>query len=84
MYERYRQVKRCCRRSSNEMVVIPEEETINLTLASPKRRMSVDITDQKGVDEFVTISKAKTLIIESEEKKDVEETNEENWHTMSL
>jgi len=88
LYERYRQVKRCCRRSSNEMVVIPEEETINLTLASPKRRMSVDITDQKlgvkGVDEFVTISKAKTLIIESKEKKDVEETNEENWHTMSF
>merc|ERR1712142_1026766 len=88
LYERYRQVKRCCRRSSNEMVVIPEEETINLTLASPKRRMSVDITDQKlgvkGVDEFVAISKAKTLIIESEEKKDVEETNEEKWHTMSF
>jgi len=88
LYERFRQVRRCCRRSSNEMVVIPEEESINLTLVSPKQRISEDFSGRKleiqHEDEFVTISQTKTLIIETEEKRDVQETNEEKWHTMSF
>jgi len=88
LYERYRLVKRQCRRSSSELVPIPEEESIALTLASPKHRMSADFSDKileiQQEDEFVTISEAKTLVFETEKRKEEENTNEENWHTMSF
>ena len=70
------------------MVVIPEEASIDLTLVNPKHRMSEDFSNRKleiqNDDEFITISQTKTLVIETEEKKNVEEINEEKWHTMSL
>jgi len=88
LYERFRQVRRYCRRSSNDMVVIPEEASIDLTLVNPKHRMSEDLSGRKleiqNDDEFITISQTKTLVIETEEKKNVEEINEEKWHTMSF
>jgi len=87
LYERYRQVKRQCRRSSSDLVPIPEEESIALTLASPKHRMSADLSncyfEIQQDDEFVTISEAKKLVFETEKIKEEETTDEENWHTMS-
>jgi len=84
LYERFRQVKRWCRRSSNELMPIPEGESLAMILASPAKRPSVDCGEQKletPKDEFLTISKARTVLVETVE---AEQTNEENWHTMSF
>jgi len=86
LYERFRQLKRLSRRTS-DLVPIPEEEPISLTLASPSRRMSADLSstaDTQQVDEFVVISRSKTLVFESAGSKDEEVTAEESWHTMSF
>ena len=87
LYERYRLVKRQSRRSSSDLVPIPEEESIALTLASPKHRMSADLSncyfEIQQEDEFVTISEAKKLVFKTEAIKEEETTDEENWHTMS-
>lgn len=87
LYDRYRQLKRQSRRSSSDLVAIPEEESIALTLASPKHRMSTDISNsyfEIQDDEFLTISSSKTLVFETEDKKEEQTTDEENWHTMSF
>jgi hypothetical protein len=88
LYERFRQVKRGCRRSSNELMPIPEGESLAMVLASHTNRQTVDLGEQKldtpEEDEFVTISKARTVLVETEERKEAEQTNEENWHTMSF
>jgi len=85
LYERFRQVKRSCRRSSNELMPIPEGESVTMILASPTRRPSVDLDEQKletlNEDEFLTVSKARTVLVETEETG---QSNEENWHTMSF
>jgi len=86
LYERFRQLKRLSRRTS-DLVPIPEEESISLTLASPSRRMSTDLSataDTQQVDDFVIISRSKTLVFESAGSKDEEVTTEESWHTMSF
>jgi len=88
LYERYRQVKRQCRRqSSGSLVAIPEEESIALTLASPKRRMSLDLSNsyfEIEQDEIVSVSSSKKLELETEQKKADQTHTEENWHTMTF
>lgn len=83
LYERYRQVKRHCRRQSCELVAIPEEESIALTLASPKHRMSSELSNtyfEIEQNEIVSISS----VFETEQKKADQTNDEENWHTMSF
>jgi len=89
VYERYRQVKRQCRRLSSELVPIPEEESIALTLASPKRRISIDENFSNSFfenqeKEIFDINSSKKLPFEPVEKKEEQTTDEENWHTMSF
>jgi len=89
VYERYRQVKRQCRRLSSELVPIPEEESIALTLASPKRRISIDENFSNSFfenqeKEIFDISSSKKFPFEPVEKKEEQTTDEENWHTMSF
>ena len=80
LFERYRQVRRLSRRTS-DLVPIPEEETINLTLASPKRRLSEDFIDNTiKEDEFYKISRTKGIVFEAQEER----ITEEDWHTLSL
>ena len=40
LYERFRSVKRLCRRQSSDLVAIPEEHSLDLTLASSRARRS--------------------------------------------
>jgi len=87
LYERYRQVKRQCRRSSSELVPIPEEESIALTLASPKRRMSADLSTSNTEiqdDEKVKPNLSKRLAFEIEQNKEELTADDENWHTMTF
>jgi len=80
LFERYRQVRRLSRRTS-DLVPIPEEETINLTLASPKRRLSEDFIDNTiKEDEFYKISRTKGIVFEAQEER----ITEEDWHTLSF
>merc|ERR1712025_1201378 len=52
LYERYRCVRRMSRRQSNELVPIPEHTSIDLTLASPRPRLtsSSRLTPEPPVD----------------------------------
>merc|ERR1712112_79642 len=59
LYERYRCVRRLCRRQSNELVPIPEHTSIDLTLASPRPRICTpeppcDDTTEDESDDVVT------------------------------
>eukprot|EP00092_Neocalanus_flemingeri_P010592 GFUD01011410.1.p1 GENE.GFUD01011410.1~~GFUD01011410.1.p1 ORF type:complete len:488 (+),score=109.52 GFUD01011410.1:557-2020(+) len=87
LYERFRLVKRQSRRLSSELVPIPEEESIALTLASPKHRMSTDLSNsffEIQENEIVSIISSKKLVFETDEKNDEQASDDENWHTMTF
>jgi len=84
LYERYRSVKRLCRRQSCDLVPIPEDTSIDLTLASPRERITwssltpeppvVEDSEDEEADFTSRLRVVRSLSGESDAK----------WHQMSL
>jgi len=84
LYERYRCVRRMSRRQSNELVPIPEHTSIDLTLASPRPRLTssssltpeppVDAEDELQLQPVPSIAKISRSVC----------VNDAKWHTMSF
>jgi len=84
LYERYRCVRRLCRRQSNELVPIPEHTSIDLTLASPRPRICTpeppcDDTTEDDIDEVVTTNANSRARVSS-----LTGVNDDKWHQMSF
>ena len=75
LYERFRSVKRLCRRQSSDLVAIPEEHSLDLTLASTKARRN-----SQGEEEDNNRYKQSPTDLSSPELS----AEEEKWHEMSL
>jgi len=75
LYERLRSVKRLCRRQSSDLVAIPEEHSLDLTLASSRARRC-----SQGEEEDNSRYKQSPPDLSSSELS----AEEEKWHEMSL
>ena len=73
LYERFRSVKRLCRRQSSDLVAIPEHHSLDLTLASNRNRKS-----SQGEEEDNRSKQAQTDLTTDLAAE------EEKWHQMSL
>jgi len=87
LYERYRCVRRLCRRQSSDLVPIPEEASIDLTLASPRQRISSvslspeppyddtedDVTSVTGVNTANRLRVSRSVCV-----------SDEKWHQMTF
>jgi len=83
LYERYRCVRRLCRRQSNELVPIPEHTSIDLTLASPRQRISTpeppcDDTTEDESEDVVTTTASRARV------SSLTGVNDAKWHQMSF
>jgi len=89
IYERYRNVKRLARRSSSaksretssELVPIPEEEAVSLTLASPAHRITLEVPS------LLTLRQGASMLSRHDmDLPDIESNKhreDEHWHAMS-
>ena len=75
LYERLRLVKRLCRRQSSDLVAIPEEHSLDLTLASSRSRRA-----SQGEEEETRLHRLSPTDQTSPELT----AEEEKWHEMSL
>merc|ERR1711953_789121 len=80
LYERYRCVRRMCRRQSCDLVPIPEHTSIDLTLATPRDRLSsISLTPEPPVaveDEQENFT-SRIRVLRSM-------SDDEKWHQMSF
>lgn len=76
LYERLRSVKRLCRRQSSDLVAIPEEHSLDLTLASTRARKS-----SQGEEEDNRYKPSPADLSSSSPELTAEE---EKWHEMSM
>ena len=74
LYERLRSVKRLCRRQSSDLVAIPEEHSLDLTLASSSSRRASQGEEEENRHKQPT----------SEQTFPELSAEEEKWHEMSL
>lgn len=78
LYERYRCVKRMCRRQSCDLVPIPEHTSIDLTLATPRDRLSsISLTPEPPVEDEQEDFSSRIRVLRSM-------SDDEKWHQMSL
>ena len=78
LYERYRCVKRMCRRQSCDLVAIPEHTSIDLTLATPRDRLSsISLSPEPPVEDEQEDFSSRIRVLRSM-------SDDEKWHQMSL
>lgn len=78
LYERYRCVKRLCRRQSCDLVPIPEHTSIDLTLATPRERISsVSLDSEPAVEDEQEDFTSRIRVLRSM-------SDDEKWHQMTF
>jgi len=74
LYERYRAVRRLCRRqSTGDLIPIPEHTPLDLTLASPRQRMGLAVNSESEMEEGE----------EMEARSESREDGDIMWHQMT-
>merc|ERR1712198_161886 len=87
LYERYRCVRRMSRRQSNELVPIPEHTSIDLTLASPRPRLSSSSSLTPGDFDACTEEELQPVpspSIAKMSRSACVNVNDAKWHTLSF